>query len=89
MTVNELRLALADYPPEALVQAVDGVEVLDVRLGGSATEVLHLAAQVRGLPEVALAQLEGMLRLGPEDVYLERGLCSNGAKTWDVSLASL
>lgn len=70
MTVGELRLALAQYPSEALVQAVDGMEIVDVALGGSGAEVLRQAAATPGMRAADLERLAALLRLGPADIYL-------------------
>jgi hypothetical protein len=70
MTVAELRVYLANYPGEATVQAVDGVEIVDVAFGGSGAEVLHKAAAVPGMQAADLERLEALLRISPADIYL-------------------
>ena len=69
MTVAELRLALAAYPAEAEVCAVDGPEVVQVTDVGSATMVLA-DARAMGMTGAALDQLQDMLRHGPDNVYV-------------------
>jgi hypothetical protein len=62
---------------------------------GGATRLVDIEAAVETLKQTALPELTAeLLTLAQHQFVAEvkkgcRGLCSNGAKTWDVSLVSL